>query len=119
MTTSPFVHLHVHSCYSLRRGASGLHTLLTRVKALGMPAVALTDVNAMYGIVPFYTAAKGMDLHPVLGVEIRGDGGPAGCAGGAENGGRLRGAQSPDAGRGGSNGGRGGSRTRTPYGTGS
>ncbi len=70
--SAPFAHLHVHSCYSLLRGGNGLHTLLARVSDLGMTAVALTDTNAMYGLVPFYTACRGLDLHPVLGVEITG-----------------------------------------------
>ena len=65
-----FVHLHVHSCYSLLRGGNGLHTLLERVRALGMDAVALTDTNALYGLVPFYTACRAQGVHPVLGVEI-------------------------------------------------
>ena len=65
-----FVHLHVHSEYSLLDGACRIEGLLQRVKALGQTAVAVTDHGVMYGIVDFYEAAKREGIHPILGCEV-------------------------------------------------
>lgn len=65
-----FVHLHVHSEYSLLDGACRIDGLLSRVKALGQTAVAVTDHGVMYGIVDFYEAAKREGIHPILGCEV-------------------------------------------------
>ncbi len=65
-----FVHLHVHSEYSLLDGACRIEGLLARVKALGQTAVAVTDHGVMYGIVEFYEAAKREGIHPILGCEV-------------------------------------------------
>ncbi len=65
-----FVHLHVHSEYSLLDGACRIEGLLARVKALGQTAVAVTDHGVMYGIVDFYEAAKREGIHPILGCEV-------------------------------------------------
>jgi DNA polymerase-3 subunit alpha len=64
-----FVHLHVHSTYSLLDGFSDLTKLVTRVQELGMPAVALTDHGTMYGVVEFYNAAKKAGVKPIIGLE--------------------------------------------------
>jgi DNA polymerase-3 subunit alpha len=64
-----FVHLHVHSTYSLLDGFSDLTKLVQRVQELGMPAVALTDHGTMYGIVEFYKAAKAVGVKPIIGLE--------------------------------------------------
>lgn len=64
-----FVHLHVHSHYSLLDGASKIDALIGRVKDLGMPAVALTDHGAMYGQIEFYKKARAAEIKPILGVE--------------------------------------------------
>ena len=53
-----FVHLHVHSEYSLLDGACRIDRLVEKVKALGQPAVAVTDHGVMYGAIEFYHAAK-------------------------------------------------------------
>ncbi len=67
---SDFVHLHVHSEYSLLDGACTIDTMMARVKALGQTAIALTDHGVMYGIMPFYRAAKAAGIHPILGCEV-------------------------------------------------
>ena len=55
---SDFVHLHVHSEFSLLDGLSRIDDLVQRAVELNQPAVALTDHGAMYGTMPFYRAAK-------------------------------------------------------------
>ncbi len=64
-----FVHLHVHSEYSLLDGACRLDGLIARVKELGQSAVAVTDHGVMYGLVEFYKAAKKAGIKPILGCE--------------------------------------------------
>ena len=70
-TTSapPFVHLHLHSEYSLLDGANRIQPLVQRVADLGMTAVALTDHGNLHGAVEFYTAAKEAGVKPILGIE--------------------------------------------------
>ncbi len=65
-----FVHLHVHSEYSLLDGACRLDGLLERVKSLGQTAVAVTDHGVMYGLVEFYKKAKKAGVKPILGCEV-------------------------------------------------
>jgi len=65
-----FVHLHVHTEYSLLDGAIRIKDLLSRSKDLGMPAVAITDHGSMYGAVTFYMAAKEMGIKPIIGCEV-------------------------------------------------
>lgn len=65
-----FVHLHVHSEYSLLDGACRIPQLIERVKALGQTAVALTDHGVMYGVMPFYQAAKHAGIRPIIGCEV-------------------------------------------------
>lgn len=65
-----FVHLHVHSEYSLLDGACRIQQLVEHVKSLGQTAVALTDHGVMYGVMPFYHAAKAAGIHPVIGCEV-------------------------------------------------
>ncbi|WP_018132013.1 DNA polymerase III subunit alpha [Effusibacillus pohliae] len=67
---SSFVHLHVHSEYSLLDGACRIDALLDRVQELGMTAVALTDHGVMHGAVEFYKKAKARGLHPIIGCEV-------------------------------------------------
>jgi len=64
-----FVHLHVHSMYSLLDGLGKLDELCKRAKELGMEAIALTDHGVMYGVVDFYEVAKKNGLKPIIGVE--------------------------------------------------
>jgi error-prone DNA polymerase len=70
-----FVHLHVHSQYSFLDGASSLDRLLEKAKALGMPALALTDYNRLTGAVKFYEKARALGIKPIIGAEIDFDGG--------------------------------------------
>ncbi len=66
----PFVHLHVHSEYSLLDGACRLEQLANRVAELEMPAVALTDHGVMYGAIEFYQACKSVGVKPIIGCEV-------------------------------------------------
>lgn len=65
-----FVHLHVHSEYSLLDGACRIEGLVERVKDLGQTAVAITDHGVMYGVVDFYKAAKKAGIKPIIGCEV-------------------------------------------------
>jgi DNA polymerase-3 subunit alpha len=65
----PFVHLHVHTQYSLLDGASRIPELVKRAKALGQTAIAITDHGVMYGVIDFYRACKAEGIKPILGIE--------------------------------------------------
>ncbi len=65
-----FVHLHVHSEYSLLDGACRLERLVGRAAELGQTAVAVTDHGVMYGAIAFYKAAKKAGIKPVIGCEV-------------------------------------------------
>ena len=65
-----FVHLHVHSEYSLLDGAARIRDLAARAAELGMPALALTDHGVMYGTVPFYKACREAGVKPIIGCEL-------------------------------------------------
>ncbi|HEY5583650.1 MAG TPA: DNA polymerase III subunit alpha [Ruminiclostridium sp.] len=65
-----FVHLHVHTQYSLLDGANRITDLVQRVKELGMDSVAITDHGVMYGVVEFYKEAKKNGIKPILGCEV-------------------------------------------------
>jgi DNA polymerase-3 subunit alpha len=64
-----FIHLHLHSQYSLLDGAVTFERLFERCKKLGMNAVAVTDHGNMFGAVEFYTKAKAAEIKPILGIE--------------------------------------------------
>ena len=66
MASRPFVHLHCHSHYSLLDGASKVPDLVRRSKALGMPALAITDHGNLYGAVEFLREAKAHDFQATL-----------------------------------------------------
>ena len=65
-----FVHLHVHSEYSLLDGACRIGSMMDRVKELGQSAIALTDHGVMYGCIDFYKAAKDAGIKPIIGCEV-------------------------------------------------
>ncbi|MCI6229193.1 MAG: DNA polymerase III subunit alpha [Clostridiales bacterium] len=65
-----FVHLHLHSEYSLLDGACRIDQLMERVKELGQTAVAITDHGVMYGCIDFYKAAKAAGVKPIIGCEV-------------------------------------------------
>jgi DNA polymerase-3 subunit alpha len=64
-----FVHLHVHSEYSLLDGFSNIKKLVQRAKEMNMPALALTDHGTMFGVIDFYRAANAAGVKPIIGVE--------------------------------------------------
>ena len=70
IAASDFVHLHVHTDYSLLDGACKIDRLMKRVTELGQPAVALTDHGNMFGAIEFFNAAKGANLKPIIGCEL-------------------------------------------------
>src|SRR5262249_11823839 len=65
-----FVHLHVHSAYSLREGALTIETLVKRAKADGMPALAITDANNLFGALEFSEKLAKEGIQPVIGAQI-------------------------------------------------
>lgn len=72
MAVSPadFVHLHVHTEYSLLDGASRIKDLVTAAKEAGMEALAITDHGNMYGAVTFYQECKKQGIKPIIGCEV-------------------------------------------------
>ena len=65
-----FVHLHLHTEYSLLDGACRIKRLMPRIKELGQNAVAITDHGAMYGVIDFYREAQKYDIKPIIGCEV-------------------------------------------------
>ncbi|MCM3038641.1 DNA polymerase III subunit alpha [Paenibacillus motobuensis] len=65
-----FVHLHVHSEYSLLDGAARLEDLVKKAAGFGMKALALTDHGVMYGAVPFYKLCRANGIKPIIGCEM-------------------------------------------------
>ena len=70
MSEKQFVHLHVHTEYSLLDGACRIDRMFDRLKALGQTAIAITDHGVMYGCVDFYKAAKKAGVKPIIGCEV-------------------------------------------------
>jgi len=70
VAASDFVHLHVHTEYSLLDGACRISDLTQKAATLGMPAVAMTDHGNLYGAVEFYQAAEKAGIKPIIGCEI-------------------------------------------------
>ena len=70
MSAASFIHLHVHSEFSLLSGVPRIQELVAQAKALGMPALALTDTNRMSGLILFYNACSAAGIRPILGVEL-------------------------------------------------
>lgn len=70
MSCQSFVHLHLHSQYSLLDGAIKIDPLFERATQLGMPAVALTDHGNLFGSIEFYEAAHKHGVKPILGCEV-------------------------------------------------
>jgi len=69
VSRSDFVHLHVHTEYSMLDGASRLPDLMAEVARQGMPAIAMTDHGTLYGAFDFYRAAKAAGVKPIIGLE--------------------------------------------------
>lgn len=66
---TPFVHLHVHSHFSLLDGACRIKDLVERAKQLNQPAIAITDHGCLFGVVDFYNKAREAGVKPILGIE--------------------------------------------------
>jgi DNA polymerase-3 subunit alpha len=64
-----FVHLHVHTEYSLLDGFSNIPKLVKRAHEMGMPAIAITDHGTMFGVIEFYNAAQQAGIQPIIGLE--------------------------------------------------
>ena len=67
---SNFVHLHVHSEFSLLDGANRIKDLPKRAKELGMNSIALTDHGVMFGVIDFYKACKNEGVKPIIGCDV-------------------------------------------------
>ena len=65
-----FVHLHLHTEYSLLDGGCRLDRLMEKAHALKMPALAITDHGVLYGAIDFYQAARAKDIKPIIGCEV-------------------------------------------------
>jgi DNA polymerase-3 subunit alpha len=70
MSPPRFVHLRLHSEYSITDGLTRLDDAVARATADGMPALALTDLANLFGMVKFYTAARGAGLKPIIGADV-------------------------------------------------
>jgi len=70
MSHADFVHLHLHTEYSLLDGACRLDKLMDRAHELKFPALAITDHGAMHGVVEFYQAARAKGIKPIIGCEM-------------------------------------------------
>ena len=70
MSSKPFVHLHVHSQYSLLEATCDSYSLAEKAASLNQPALALTDLGNMFGAIEFYFACKSKNIKPILGLEV-------------------------------------------------
>ena len=70
MPSSPFIHLRLHSEYSVTDGIVRLDDAVARAVACNMPALALTDLMNFFGLVKFDSAARGKGIKPVLGCDV-------------------------------------------------
>lgn len=68
--SKPFVHLHLHTKYSLLDGACDIIPVVNRAKELGMPALAITDHGVMYGAIDFYKTCTQAGIKPIIGCEV-------------------------------------------------
>jgi len=68
--SSEFVHLHLHTEYSLLDGACRLDKLMDKAAELKFPAISLTDHGVLYGAIDFYQQAKAKGIKPILGCEV-------------------------------------------------
>src|ERR1035437_5894115 len=70
MSHAEFVHLHLHTEYSLLDGACRLDRLMDKAHALGFPARAVTDHGVLYGAIDFYREARQKGIKPIIGCEV-------------------------------------------------
>ena len=69
MSRDSFVHLHVHSEFSMLDGAARVHDLVRAAAGDGQPALAITDHGVLYGVIDFYRAAQDVGVKPIIGIE--------------------------------------------------
>jgi len=69
MSNNTFIHLQIHTEFSLLDGLSRIKSLVARAKELDMPALAITDHGTMFGVMDFYNACINADIKPIIGVE--------------------------------------------------
>jgi DNA polymerase-3 subunit alpha len=67
---SDFIHLHVHTHYSLFDGMLQINDVLEKAKQYGMTAIAITDHGNLFGAIDFYRKAKAADIKPIIGCEL-------------------------------------------------
>ena len=65
-----FVHLHLHTEYSMLDGMAKIKSAVKKAKSLGMPAIAMTDHGNMYGAVQFYDTCTAAGIKPIIGTEF-------------------------------------------------
>ncbi len=70
MSHADFVHLHLHTEYSLLDGACRMDKLVEKAHELKFPALAITDHGAMHGVIEFYQAARAKGIKPIIGCEV-------------------------------------------------
>ena len=68
--TAPFVHLHLHTEYSMVDGTVRIKSLMEKISELGMPAVAVTDQHNLFAMVKFYRAAEAAGIKPIIGADV-------------------------------------------------
>ncbi|WWO96474.1 MAG: DNA polymerase III subunit alpha [Candidatus Dasytiphilus stammeri] len=71
MSSPRFIHLHIHSEYSLRNGLAKIRLLVNKAAELKMPALALTDTSNLFGLIKFYKLARQAGIKPILGSDIK------------------------------------------------
>ena len=71
MALSNFIHLHLHSEYSLSDGIIRIEELVNKASDLGFPAVAITDLTNLFGLIKFYRLAREKGVKPIIGSEVR------------------------------------------------
>lgn len=69
-STDQFVHLHVHTQYSLLDGANKIDPLIRKARAENMPAIAMTDHGNLFGAIEFFQTAKKHGVKPIIGCEV-------------------------------------------------
>jgi DNA polymerase-3 subunit alpha len=70
LMTTPYVHLHLHTEYSLVDGTVRIKALMDKARELGMPAVAMTDQHNLFALVKFYRAAEAAGIKPIIGADV-------------------------------------------------
>ena len=70
MNKENFVHLHLHTEYSLLDGCARIEKVVKVAKQMGMPAIAITDHGNMYGAITFFDACKSVGIRPIIGCEM-------------------------------------------------